>query len=127
MSSRQMPVGSAAVRALSSFGNGSLLSSRSSTPTLSNQFIGSATMLSADGTSILDRKLGKIVADRQNALRQELYPPIKSEDDSKRMTAVTNEQVKSLLNGKVDAEWQQQMQLEDQEVSSLISSALLNY
>ena len=118
-----MPVGSAAVRALSGFGNGGLLnSSRPATPTpLLNHHQGLSSFTIGDGTSILDRKLGKIAADRQNALRQDLVTAAKIEEEVvmvRRPTSVTNEQVNVFLNGRADA-ITQQMQQEDQEVSSL--------
>ncbi|XP_011495436.1 PREDICTED: hamartin [Ceratosolen solmsi marchali] len=155
--SRQMPVGSAAVRALSGFGNGAvglLNSSRPSTPTPVNQQhqqLGSFTTggsggILSDGNSILDRKLGKIAADRHNALHQEQTPtptptltptptstttptltPRQLEDVKRTFgtaTAtplITTEQINTMLNGKVDNCQHQQIQLEDQEVSDIVS------
>jgi hypothetical protein len=142
MPTRQMPVGSAAVRALSGFGNGAgglLNSSRPSTPTPTSQQHPQMVSFSLGGggggggggilsenNSILDRKLGKIVADRQNALRQEQTSTPRLIEDGKRTSAtttatssVTSEQISSMLNGRLDNWQHQQMQLEDQEVQAL--------
>ncbi|KAJ8668700.1 hypothetical protein QAD02_010363 [Eretmocerus hayati] len=124
-SGRQMPKGSGAVRALAGLSdNGGLISSRSTTPEpylLLQQ-------LSADGTtsstSILDRKLGKIVAERQSAARLEQLhqqhtitsSPQLSVDEPSTLDA------QSQSNGRVDP-WQHQQQLDDQEVSDIVSSS----
>lgn len=151
-----MPVGSAAVRALSAFGNNGLLGgttsgSRPSTPTPSNHLVSTpstvATNVSAvlfssladsgSSSSIFDRKLNKIVAERQNA--QQSTTTLKQDEElvmlsstitsAKRMstptatqmmmTQVTSEQVNAMLNGRVET-WQHQ--LEDQEVSDIVSA-----
>lgn len=151
-----MPVGSAAVRALSAFSSNGLLGSatsgsRPSTPTPVNHLVStpltastnvSAVLFSSladsgSSSSIFDRKLNKIVADRQNA--QQSTTTLKQEEElhvtssttasvkrmstptfSQMMTAqVTSEQVNAMLNGRVET-WQHQ--LEDQEVSDIVSS-----
>ncbi|XP_008215253.1 hamartin isoform X2 [Nasonia vitripennis] len=156
MPGRQLPVGSAAVRALSAFGNNGLLSgatssSRPSTPTPVNHLVStpsaaasniSAALFSSladsgSSSSIFDRKLNKIVADRQNAqqstmaLKQEEQVVVTSSTTTsvKRMSTptatqmmmaqVTTEQVNAMLNGRVEM---QQHQLEDQEVSDIVSA-----
>lgn len=77
-------------------------------------------LASVEGSSILNRKLHKIVAERQNtASRQEQPLPTPLQEDAKRSlttTPVMREQINAMLNGKMDA-WQQHSQLEDQEVS----------
>lgn len=101
---RQLPVGSSAVRALGGFGNGMGGSSRPLTPTPLNL---TSVLGSGDNSYILSQKLGKVMADRQNAAA--FQQPISSRP-------ISNEDLKSidtenLPNGKNDS-WK-----EDQEVS----------
>ncbi|KZC04801.1 PREDICTED: hamartin [Dufourea novaeangliae] len=104
--SRQMPVGSAAVRALTTFGNGTVgLSSRPSTPT--GSMIGSGDSSNAHG--YISHKISKIITDRQNVKEQQ-KPSANAEEDGRFGETDTNQ------NGKNDS-WQ-----EDQEVLEIVSS-----
>ncbi|XP_014230737.1 hamartin [Trichogramma pretiosum] len=111
---RQLPVGSAAVRGI--FGNGTSRTSTPSPHSYLNQHhhlhhASVITGMGDGGVSIIDRKLGKIVAERQ---------AVKHEEEVVRRTATppTGDLVQAVLNGRVDS----QAQLEDQEVSDIVSS-----
>ncbi|XP_063984171.1 hamartin [Diachasmimorpha longicaudata] len=71
VSSRQPPLGSAAVRALGAFGNGSLSgNSRPSTPTFVNSHASAFSGIGSSGDGgILSQKINRLVADRQNVLQ----------------------------------------------------------
>nr|XP_031840496.1 hamartin [Nomia melanderi]XP_031840497.1 hamartin [Nomia melanderi] len=105
VSTRQVPVGSAAVRALTTFGNGTVgLSSRPSTPTSS--MIGTGDGNNAHG--FITHKISKIIADRQTVKEQK--PSANVEEDARFAEIDTNQ------NGKTDS-WQ-----EDQEVLEIVTS-----
>lgn len=120
------------MRALSGFGaNGATAllgsSSRPSTPTAAAtasliQHPSVATRLDLDGSSILNRKLNKLVAERQNAMQQQQQHPVRAEDEQacRRAPSAPLQQLNDLVNGKLES-WQQQQQqqhqqAEDQEV-----------
>ncbi|XP_011314218.1 hamartin [Fopius arisanus] len=71
VSSRQPPLGSAAVRALGAFGNGSLTgNSRPSTPTFINSNASAFSGIGGSGDGgILSQKINRLVADRQSVLQ----------------------------------------------------------
>lgn len=107
---RQPPVGSSAVRALSALGNGALSgTSRPSTPT---PFISSGSAFTIPGigggdSNVLSQKISRLVADRQNVLQQSQRSSFNSEGIAKIMETSPNQ------NGKNDS-WN-----EDQEVKTL--------
>nr|XP_033340939.1 hamartin [Megalopta genalis] len=103
---RQGHVGSAAVRALGTFGNGTVgLNSRPSTPTSST--IGTGDGNNAQG--FISHKISKIIADRQ-AVKEQQKSSANLEEDARLAEIDTNQ------NGKNDS-WQ-----EDQEVLEIVSS-----
>ncbi|XP_076285859.1 tuberous sclerosis 1 protein hamartin isoform X2 [Lasioglossum baleicum] len=107
LSTRQVPVSSAAVRALTTFGNGTVgLNSRPSTPT-SSSTIGTGDGNNAHG--FISHKISKIIADRQ-AVKEQQKPSVNAEEDGRFAEIDTNQ------NGKNDS-WQ-----EDQEVLEIVSS-----
>ena len=108
---------SPAVRALGALGNGS--SSRPSTPSPLNNYnqpyhhhnhnqYASVLTNTSDSGSILDRKLGKLYADRQQAKNDEEISTVVR----RTATPPTRDLVHAVLNGRVDS----QAHLEDQEV-----------
>lgn len=111
LSTRQVPTGSVAVRALTAFGNGTVGSnSRPSTPiplnpSMSGSLIGSGNANNAHG--FFSHKLSKIIADRQTIAQQK--STINIDEDGKFSEMNTQ-------NGKNDS-WQ-----EDQEVLEIVSS-----
>ncbi|CAL7939958.1 unnamed protein product [Xylocopa violacea] len=110
--SRQVPSGSAAVCALTAFGNGTVgTSSRPSTPippnpSVSGSIIGSGDINNAQG--FFSHKLSKIIADRQAVIQSKSSG---TADENGRLSEVDMNQ-----NGKNDS-WQ-----EDQEVLEIVSS-----
>ncbi|CAK9803346.1 TSC1 [Anthophora plagiata] len=112
VSTRQVPTGSAAVRALTAFGNGTLgPSSRPSTPIPLNPSISGSMIGSGDGNNahvFLSHKLSKIIADRQVVTQPK--SSVNVEEDGRLSEMDTNQ------NGKNDS-WQ-----EDQEVLEIVSS-----
>lgn len=106
ISSRQVPGGSAAVRALTAFGNGTIgSSSRPSTPIpLNPPAIAGSIIGSGDATAhgFLSHKLSRIIADRQNVNQQK--SSVGADEDGRLLEVEANQ------NGKNDS-WQ-----EDQEV-----------
>lgn len=101
-----MPTGSAAVRALTAFGNGTVgASSRPSTPIPLNPSVSGFMIGSGDGNNahgFLSHKLSKIIADRQTTVHQK--SSVSADEDGRLLDMDTNQ------NGKNDS-WQ-----EDQEV-----------
>lgn len=75
---------------------------------------------STEGSSILTKKLGKIVADRKNSTSRQEQPLVAPlQDDARRSltaTPVMKEQISAMLNGNRIDVWHQHSQLEDQEV-----------
>lgn len=113
LSTRQVPVGSAAVRALSAFGNGTVgSSSRPSTPIPLNPPAAAGSIIGSGDASnthgFLSHKLSKIIADRQGISQQKSSANV--EEDGRLSEAETNQ------NGKNDC-WQ-----EDQEILEIVSS-----
>ncbi|XP_053994327.1 hamartin [Hylaeus volcanicus] len=115
LSAKQVPVGSAAVRALSAFGNGTVGSnSRPSTPVPLNPSASATTSFtigSGDGSNahgFLSHRISKIIADRQGVSQPR---PSGNVDENGRFSEVDTNQ-----NGKNDS-WQ-----EDQEVLEIVSS-----
>ncbi|OAD53452.1 Hamartin [Eufriesea mexicana] len=112
LSTRQIPTGSAAVRALTAFGNGTIgPSSRPSTPiplnpSVSGSIIGSGDANNAHG--FFSHKLTKIITDRQTVTQQK---SLVTTDEDGRFSEIDMHQ-----NGKNDS-WQ-----EDQEVLEIVSS-----
>lgn len=103
LSTRQLPVGSSAVRALNALGNGT--SSRPSTPTPVSLYSGSGAKNTDTATSthgFLSHKLNKIMMDRQSVLQPQ---KVTSNEENERLLEIAMRQ-----NGKNDS-WQ-----EDQEV-----------
>ncbi|XP_015607620.1 hamartin [Cephus cinctus] len=115
LSTRQPPLGSAAVRSLGNFGNGSLAgNSRPPTPTPLNSSTGLFVSgdVAINSQTILSQKIGKMVAERQSFLQQTQVT--NSSDMDGRILDIELNQ-----NGKNDS-WQ-----EDQEVLEIVSSARL--
>lgn len=118
LSTRQAPVGSAAVRALSILSNGTVTqTSRPSTPVLTNPSIStianSGTNAGDIGTNVhgfLSQKISKLIADRQTAIHQPQKLIMNTEDDHVLLETDISQ------NGKNDS-WQ-----EDQEVLEIVSS-----
>ncbi|XP_032671289.1 hamartin isoform X2 [Odontomachus brunneus] len=117
ISTRQVPLGSSAVRALNALGNGTTgTSSRPSTPTPINSSVsisGSAARsgdIAINAPGFLSHKLNKIMADRQSALRQSQKILANNEEDARLLEMDISQ------NGKNDS-WQ-----EDQEVLEIVSS-----
>ncbi|KAK9300882.1 hypothetical protein QLX08_006587 [Tetragonisca angustula] len=112
MSTRQVPTGSCAVRALTAFGNGTVgPNSRPSTPiplnpSVSGCVIGSGDTNNAHG--FIPHKLSKLIADRQTINQQRSSINV---DEDGRFSEMNTHQ-----NGKNDS-WQ-----EDQEVLEIVSS-----
>ncbi|XP_043514141.1 hamartin isoform X1 [Frieseomelitta varia] len=112
MSTRQVPTGSCAVRALTAFGNGTVgPNSRPSTPiplnpSVSGSAIGSGDTNNAHG--FIPHKLSKLIADRQTINQQRSSINV---DEDGRFSEMNTHQ-----NGKNDS-WQ-----EDQEVLEIVSS-----
>ncbi|XP_012279435.1 hamartin [Orussus abietinus] len=116
LSTRQLPVGSSAVRALGGFGNGPLgTNSRPSTPVSTNPtslgFAVSGLGGGGDSHSILSQKINRLVAERQTVLQQsQTMSPVNVEPDTR------TEEVDLSQDGKNDS-WQ-----EDQEVLEIVNS-----
>nr|XP_034183877.1 hamartin isoform X1 [Osmia lignaria]XP_034183886.1 hamartin isoform X1 [Osmia lignaria]XP_034183894.1 hamartin isoform X1 [Osmia lignaria]XP_034183904.1 hamartin isoform X1 [Osmia lignaria] len=112
LSTRQIPTGSAAVRALTAFGNGTVgPSSRPSTPVPVNPPVSGSLIGGGDGNNahgLLSHKISKIMADRQTITQQKSF--VNVDEDGRISETDTNQ------NGKNDS-WQ-----EDQEVLEIVSS-----
>ncbi|EFN78695.1 hamartin [Harpegnathos saltator] len=117
LSTRQVPLGSSAARALNALGNGTIsTSSRPSTPTPVNSSVSvlGSTARSGDIAmnthGFLSQRLNKIMADRQSVLRQSQKSLANNEEDTRLLEMDLSQ------NGKNDS-WQ-----EDQEVLEIVSS-----
>ncbi|XP_012138011.1 tuberous sclerosis 1 protein hamartin [Megachile rotundata] len=112
LSTRQIPMGSAAVRALTAFGNGTVgPSSRPSTPVPVNPPVSGSVVGGGDGNNahgFLSHKISKIMSDRQIVTQPK--SSVNVDEDGRFSETDTNQ------NGKNDS-WQ-----EDQEVLEIVSS-----
>lgn len=117
MSTRQIPTGSGAVRALTAFGNGTVgPSSRPSTPVPVNPPVSGSLIGGGDGNNahgLLSHKISKIMADRQTITQQKSFVNV---DEDGRISEMDTNQ-----NGKNDS-WQ-----EDQEVLYFLYFSLYEY